>query len=325
VTAAAPGRNCPLAYRYSPAVFRRWPEIETETLYVVGGLYGNPFALEAILALAASEPEPPRLVFNGDFHWFDADPGGFARLNARVLEHTALRGNVETELATDDDAAGCGCAYPDWVGDAEVDRSNAIVARLRATARGFPELRARLGTLPMHAVASVGGVRIGIVHGDASALAGWDFSQERLARDLGPAAAAFDAAAVRVFASSHTCLPVLQVLATGRGHCVIANNGAAGMPNFLGTHSGLVTRIAIRPRADALYGEWLGPVYVEALAVRYDHARWLAHFDALWPPGSPAALSYRHRITDGPAYEPEQAVRGAVSPRGAARRTAAGA
>jgi hypothetical protein len=322
MNAEDPGRNCPLAYRYSPEVFRRQPEIEAETLYVIGGLYGNPFALDAILALAASEPAAPRLVFNGDFNWFDADPDGFARLNARVLEHVALRGNVETELATDDDAAGCGCAYPEWVGDAEVARSNAIEARLRTTARAFPELRARLGRLPMRAVASVGGVRVGIVHGDAWSLAGWGFSQERLAKDVGSAAAAFDAAGVRIFASSHTCLPVLQVLATARGSAVIANNGAAGMPNFRGTRFGLVTRIAISPRADALYGEWLGPVFVEALAVRYDQARWLAHFDALWPPGSPAAISYRRRIAEGPGYEPHQALRGAVSPTRAARRKA---
>jgi hypothetical protein len=321
----APGRNCPLAYRYSPDAFRRRPEIETEALYVVGGLYGNPFALDAILGLAASEPEPPRLVFNGDFNWFDADADEFARLNARVLEHVALRGNVETELASDDDGAGCGCAYPEWVGDAEVERSNAIQARLRETARGFPELRARLARLPMHAVASVGGVRVAIVHGDAWALSGWDFSQERLAKDVGAAAAAFDAADVRIFASSHTCLPVLQVLATARGHCVIANNGAAGMPNFRGTRFGLVTRIAIRARADALYGEWLGPVFVEALAVRYDHERWLAQFDAVWPAESPAAVSYRRRLTDGPGYELRQAVRGAVSPTGLKRRTALGA
>ena len=34
-------------------------------------------------------------------------------------------------------AAGCGCGYPDSVGDAEVARSNAILAQLRETARGF--------------------------------------------------------------------------------------------------------------------------------------------------------------------------------------------
>jgi len=314
MNADAPGRNCPLAYRYSPGVFRRPAEIEAETLYVIGGLYGNPFALDAILALAAAEPAPPRLVFNGDFNWFDADPEGFAGLNARVLEHVALRGNVETELAADDDDAGCGCAYPEWVGDAEVARSNAIEARLRETARAFPELRARLGGLPMHAVASVGGTRVAIVHGDAWSLSGWGFSQERLRQDVGAAAAAFDAAGVRVFACSHTCLPVLQVLATAHGHCVIANNGAAGMPNFRGAPFGLVTRISIHPRPEALYGEWLGPLFVEALAVRYDQARWLAHFDAVWPPDSPAAVSYRRRITEGPGYEPQQAVRGVAGP-----------
>jgi hypothetical protein len=322
MSADAPGRNCPLAYRYAPEVFRRTPEIEAETLYVIGGLYGNPFALEAILALAASEPVAPRLVFNGDFNWFDVDPEGFAALNARVLEHVALRGNVETELAGDDEAAGCGCAYPEWVGDAEVARSNAIEARLRDTARAVPELRARLGRLPMHAVAVVGGVRVAIVHGDAWSLSGWGFSQERLRDEPGAAASAFDAAEVRVFASSHTCLPVLQVLASSRGAAVIANNGAAGMPNFRGTRFGLLTRISVQPRADALYGEWLGPVFVEALAVRYAHERWLAHFDALWPAGSPAAVSYRRRIAEGPGYEPHEAVRRAVRVDAAARQLA---
>ncbi len=318
----APGRNCPLAYRYSPAAFRRRAEIEAETLYVIGGLYGNPFALDAVLELAAAEPAAPRLVFNGDFNWFDAEPAGFAALNTRVLEHFALRGNVETELAADDDAAGCGCAYPEWVGEAEVARSNAIEARLRETARAFPELRARLGALPMHAVAAVGDTRVAIVHGDAWSLSGWAFSQERLREDPGAAASAFDAAAVRVFACTHTCLPVLQVLASARGSVVIANNGAAGMPNFRGTRFGLITRISVEPRADALYGEWLGPVFVETLAVRYAHDRWLAQFDALWPAGSPAAASYRRRIVEGPAYEPQQAVRTAVRADAAPRQTA---
>lgn len=308
----APGRSCPVTYRYSPTVFRRPAEIEAETLYVIGGLYGNPFALDAIDELAAGEQAVPTLVFNGDFNWFEVDPEGFARLNARVLAHAAIRGNVETELATDDERAGCGCAYPEWVGDAEVARSNAIAARLRDTARALPSLREQLGQLPMHAVAVVGGIRVGIVHGDAWALAGWQFSQELLADKLDAAASACDEAEVRVFACSHTCLPVLQVLAAARGRCVIANNGAAGMPNFRGTRFGLITRISTRPRADTLYGEWLGPVYVDALAVRYAHDRWLAHFDAFWPAHSAAAVSYRRRIAEGPVYELHQAVRGQV-------------
>src|SRR5262245_32458181 len=309
----APGRNCPVSYRYAPEVFRRSPEIDAETLYVIGGLYGNRFALDAVLELAAQESPAPALVFNGDFNWFDVDPGAFAGLNARVLEHRCLRGNVETGLANDDDAAGCGCAYPEYVGDADVERSNAILGRLRDTARGFPGLRARLGGLPMHAVAAVGGVRIAIVHGDAWSLAGWRFAQEKLDGPVANEALerAFDAADVAVFASSHTCLPVTFRSAGG----VLANNGAAGMPNFRGTRYGLVTRISTAARADALYGERLGPIIVETLAVRYDHARWLAQFDRLWPAGSPAAVSYRKRITDGPAYELAQAVRRSAAPR----------
>ena len=305
----APGRNCPLSYRYSPDVFRRSPEIEAETLYVIGGLYGNAVALDAVVDLAAQESPAPTLVFNGDFNWFDVDPGGFAALNARVLEHVALRGNVETELAADDDEAGCGCAYPEYVGDADVARSNAILGRLRDTARGFPALRARLGRLPMHAVAAVGGVRIAVVHGDAWSLAGWRFGEADLAEEA--IERAFDAADVSVFASSHTCLPVTCRSSAG----VVANNGAAGMPNFRGTRYGLVTRISTAGRADALYGERLGPIVVEALAVRYDHDRWLAQFDRLWPAGSPAAVSYRKRITDGPGYEIARAVRRSAPPR----------
>jgi len=317
-----PGRSCPLGYGYSPSVFRRAAEIEAETVYAIGGLYGNPFALDAILALAAAEPVATTLVFNGDFNWFDAAPRDFAALNARVLEHVALRGNVETELASDDDAAGCGCAYPEWVGDAEVARSNAILATLRETARGLPQLRARLGALPMHAVAAVGGERIALVHGDAWSLAGWNFSQERLLEDPAQVAAAFAESGVRAFASSHTCLPVLQPIDLRDGRRLIANNGAAGMPNFRGTRFGLVTRISTHPRGDALYGKWLGSIRVEALAVRYDHAAWLEWFDARWPEGTPASASYRRRIVDGPSYEAQQAVRSAIGPGAAAPQTA---
>jgi hypothetical protein len=174
----------------------------------------------------------------------------------------------------------------------------------------------------MHAVAAVGGERIAIVHGDAWSLAGWDFSQERLLGDPARVAGAFEEADVRVFASSHTCLPVFQPIDAPDGRRLIANNGAAGMPNFRGTRFGIVTRISVHPGADALYGERLGPLYVEALAVRYDHASWLERFDARWPAGSPASASYRHRLLDGPAYEPQAALRSAVRPGAAVRQIA---
>ena len=303
----APGRSCPRHYRYSPSVFAAPPALRAGALYVVGGLYGNGFALDAVLAMARAEGAT--LVFNGDFNWFDVDADGFADVNARVLEHAALRGNVETEIAAEDSGAGCGCGYPDWVGDAEVERSNAILGRLRETARAQPALRARLAALPMHLVAEVGGTRVGIVHGDAESLAGWLFSQELLARRPERAARALEDARVDVFASSHTCLPVMQPLATASGRVLVANNGAAGMPNFAGERYGVATRIAPAPSPDALYGTAVGGVRVEAVPVRYDHDAWLARFDRVWPPGSAAAVSYRDRLAAGPRWSVGDAMR----------------
>jgi hypothetical protein len=304
---STPGRSCPRHYRYSPAVFSRPAELQARSLYIVGGLYGNPFALDAVLALARRESAT--LVFNGDFNWFDAEPTEFQSINETVLQHAALRGNVETEIAGEDAGAGCGCAYPEWVGDAEVERSNEILARLRSTTREFPGLRARLGSLPMHLVAEVGGLRVGIVHGDAESLAGWQFSQEAL-RDRSECVRSLLAATgIDVFACTHTCLPVMQDFATPRGAALVVNNGATGMPNFRDTHFGLATRIAREPSPDALYGTQVGTLFVEAMPVRYDHDAWLARFDRVWPEGSPASLSYRKRIASGPAYELNQAPR----------------
>ena len=64
-------------YHYGPEVFRQAPAAalrDLEVLYVVGGLYGNESALLEILRLFDAEQGRKRLVFNGDFHWFDADP-----------------------------------------------------------------------------------------------------------------------------------------------------------------------------------------------------------------------------------------------------------
>jgi hypothetical protein len=309
----APGRSCPVSYRYSPAVFRHEPEIVADTIYVIGGLYGNLEALDGVLALAARERGPVTLAFNGDFHWFDTAPGDFARVTREVLRHAALRGNVETEIAAEDSGAGCGCAYPVDVSDAEVSRSNEILAKLRDTARAFAPLRERLAALPMHLVASVGGARIGIVHGDAASLAGWGFAADRLDN---PAhrrwiESAFAGARVDVFASTHTCLPALREFALATGTGIVANNGAAGMPNFAGRRRGLVTRIARDgfEGPERIYGlRAAHGVHVEALELAYDHARWVERFLAAWPEGSPAHASYFRRIVHGPRFSPAQAM-----------------
>ncbi len=307
------GRFCPLHYRYAPESLRRPPELAAATLYVIGGLYGNQPALQAVAGLAAAEPGPVAMIFNGDFNWFNCDDSGFASVNAAVLAHHALRGNVETELADDDDAAGCGCVYPDSVSDDEVARSNVMLERLRMTARHHPALRAQLAALPMNLVAEVGGLPVAIVHGDCESLAGWSYDESALAGHAGSArlAAHFAASGVRIIASSHTCLPVALRLSRPQGDCVLFNNGAAGMPNFAGTQFGVITRIAATaaPPSIAIYGTVVGGVHVDAVRVPYDHAQWQQEFLANWPAGSAGYLSYHQRITSGPRYGINRAMR----------------
>jgi predicted phosphodiesterase len=304
-----PGRSCPLHYRYSPQVFTRDADFQTDTLYVIGGLYGNVPALETVLELAARERAT--LMFNGDFNWFNIDDAAFRAVNSEVLRHRALRGNVETEIADDDSDAGCGCAYPDSVGAAEVERSNQIIVKLRGTARRHANLRTQLAALPMHRVAQVGGVRVAIVHGDLESLAGWSLSQENLATDETENIVLTQIliSACRVVASSHTCLPAARAFDTPLGACAVFNNGAAGMPNFRDALYGVITRIAATPAKTVapLYGMRIGAAYADALPLRYDPQRWLREFLAQWPPGSAAHLSYYQRINAGPSYSQHDA------------------
>jgi hypothetical protein len=95
-----------------------------------------------VFAAFEAEAGATHLAFNGDFNWFNVNPVLFQRLNERLLCWPATRGNVETELEATGSAAGCGCAYPTWVDDGVVERSNAIMHRLRQTAARFPDLRA---------------------------------------------------------------------------------------------------------------------------------------------------------------------------------------
>lgn len=302
-----PGRSCPLSYFYGARALARAPDIRTDTLWIAGGLYGNPFALARLLELYEREPGAKALIFNGDFHWFDCEQEEWLRVDAAVQKHLATRGNVETELAAPREGAGCGCGYPDWVDDATVERSNRIIERLRGAARRHPAALERLAALPMNLVAEVDGERVAIVHGDADSLAGWNFSQEVLNTERGRRAAVetFSQAQVRIFASSHTCLPVLAALP---GERVIVNNGAAGMPNFCGTQFGLATRISVSPGKSPVYSQRVDGLFVEAIAIDYDAPAWRRRFAAQWPEGSDAHLSYYQRITSGPRYDLGQAL-----------------
>ncbi|WP_418316884.1 metallophosphoesterase family protein [Piscinibacter sakaiensis] len=303
---AVAGRACPLHYRYRPTdLAAQPPAFSCDTLYVVGGLYGNVRALDTVLELFDAEPAlNKRLVFNGDFHWFDVDRSSFERINGEVARFDAIRGNVETEIADPlaDDSAGCGCGYPDWVGDGVVERSNRIIRRLRATAQAFPGSCEQLRRLPMWLKVLVGNCRVGVVHGDAHSLAGWDFAPEALADPAHRARlpADFDAAQVDVFASTHTCSPVLHRWGSN-GQQILVNNGAAGMPNLAGEAAGLLTRIATTAPIDGRQSRagLCRPdgICIDLLAIGYDDARWRRDFCAAWPPGSDAHDSYWRRIS----------------------------
>jgi hypothetical protein len=283
-----------------------------KTLYVIGGLYGNAPALDAVEHMARTESVMPTLCFNGDFNWFNVADDEFAEVNRRVLAHDATLGNVEAELNAGNDAAGCGCAYPETVDAATVERSNRIHARLKSTADRHQSVLGRIAQLPMFARYQVGDCRVAVVHGDAESLAGWRFDVHALddPHATGWLQSAFLAADVDLFASSHTCLPAMRRLSVAAGRDGwVSNNGAAGMANFRGDLAGLCTRVSTTPSPHPVLHEVrVNGAYLALLPLRFDVERWQASFLAQWPPGSPAWLSYFDRITRGPAFRREQAL-----------------
>lgn len=308
------GRVCPLRYRYRAAAIAQTRECETQALYVIGGLYGNLQALDTIEAMAVIERVTPRLCFNGDFNWFNISDASFEAVNQRVLAHDAIQGNVEAELGADRDEAGCGCAYPEKVDTGTVERSNLIHSQLKMTALRHPSLMTSIAALPMIKRYRVGNSRIGVVHGDAETLAGWRFDVNALDDpEMRPwIRSVFADAQVDVFASTHTCLPAVRRFAlthtTPNATGWVVNNGAAGMPNFRGDLSGLITRVAMTQSQSEVVCEYrVGDVYLALLPVHFDAPRWQAEFLAQWPRGSAAWVSYFERISQGPAYQPLRA------------------
>lgn len=309
-----PGRTCPLYYRRQPEALARAPDLVVDRLYVAGGVYGNLEALETLAALAGEEAAT--LCLNGDYHWFDAASDWFARVEAEASRHVRTAGNVEYELAQPSDA-GCGCAYPETVPAAFVERSNHIMLALQQAA-GAGE-RAALANLPLDLRIDVGDLRVAVIHGDPESLAGWELAVEAAEGD--PAGFAervadwFRRSEVDVIACAHTCLPhAHRLVVDGRARVVI-NNGAAGVGNFRGDPRGLVTRIAPEASAAALHGTELDGVVVEAVPLAFDVAAWRERFERLWPAGSAAALNYADRIVAGPHFARERALGAGITPR----------
>ncbi len=294
------GRACPVDYRIPADAFAGAPEAACDVLYVVGGLDGNPFALDAVERMAAAEDpaDDVLVVFNGDAHWFDKTAENFAAIEERIQRYLPLVGNVEAELRRQTDVGvGCGCAYPECTSDEAVSRSNRIHKMLSQAVDEHPELKAALKGRPATLAVGVGSAKVGITHGDEKLIGGWDCSREALQDILrqDELDRFMDANGLDAFVTTHTCAPVALALARG----AMINNGAAGLPNFEGDRFGLCVRIARRSSDDWLFGTQVGELFVQAVPVRYDHDACVQWFDALWSETSPAAVSYRERLLDG--------------------------
>ena len=198
------------------------------------------------------ERAPPTIVFNGDFHWFDAEPAWFAEIErARRAAIRRLRGNVETEIARAGDiGAGCGCAYPPERRRGHGARARTKSSRdLRASdagrgaAHGSPHCRCISSRRSAR-------LRVGIVHGDAACARRLALRARRTRRSRARGLARRRAARVahrRVRLDPHLPRGACATSRCPAGRLTVVNNGAAGMPNFSGSTFGVITRIATSP------------------------------------------------------------------------------
>ncbi|WAW14537.1 metallophosphoesterase [Peptostreptococcus equinus] len=303
-----PGRSCPLDYNIDQSLFaKKENDIICDTVYIVGGLYGNYQALEEIDKIVKSEKSDCIIIFNGDIHWFDKDYEDFVRIENFVRTHIPLLGNVESELIRDKDInVGCGCSYPGCVDDDVVKRSNIIHQEMKDMVDINSKIKDEIKKRQKICIVKVGDKRIAITHGDEKSLAGWECSRENLLdiNRQNELISWFKDNDIDVIASTHTCAPVALKLE----NFAVINNGASGMPNFKDKHYGIITRISKCKSEKAIYSSKIDYIYIEALAVNYNINEFVDWFDNVWPNNSPASISYRERIIKGTADNIEDAI-----------------
>ncbi len=181
------GRMCPADYRYPPSVFDRPPELTADVLYVVGGLYGNLAALDEVERLAARRAR---------------DRGVQRRLSLVRRRAELVRRDRATRGAPPRDPRQCGDR--DRAAKRHRRRLRLRLSGLGRRGRGAalernpdrsaPHCRRRCPARPHDWPRcrciwwrEVGGLRIGIVHGDATGLAGWSFAHDALDDPAAPA------------------------------------------------------------------------------------------------------------------------------------------
>ncbi|CZE46690.1 hypothetical protein [Campylobacter geochelonis] len=262
-------------------------ELESDEIYIAGGVYGNPFALQKLSEISNGA----KVVLNGDLHWFDATKESFLKTEYLAQEFICLNGNVELELAKNS-LETCGCNYPEYEDKDVIARADEIFKTLNLAPSS--EQREMLKKRKTTLFAKVGNVNIAITHGDEKNVAGWELDRVNLEKQTrqNELNQWFLKTTFSVLASTHTCQAGLLKLKNG----IVINNGSAGMPNFSEFRTGLVTRIATTPHQNAFYRSSINEVFIELIRLKYDNAKFLKYFDEIWSEQSPAALSYKTRI-----------------------------
>ena len=288
------GRNCSLEYILQKDWTKKIKEIEEEVIYIVGGLYGNSYALEIINKMAQNENE--KVIFNGDMHWFDVDKEDFLKVEKLSKGSIKLLGNVEFELLNNTSFLGCGCNYPEDVSDGVVERSNIIHNMMKENIKGdqiLNDIKKRSKIL----VLDFFGKKIAITHGDEKSMSGWECSIDNLKLESRKKELDnwFKENDIDILATTHTCLPVVYE----NGRNIVINNGAAGMANIQTETFGLFTRIAKSKHEKAIISREIGELFVELVKVDFDIEKFKLWFERIWSEGSPASISYKNRIING--------------------------
>ena len=286
-----------------PSVLDRPAEIAADMLYVVGGLYGNLAALDAIERLAQrASARPSPSCSTATSTGSTRNPPGSPRSIAASAS-VAIRGNVETEIARATTSAPAAAAPI---------RNTSTTIPCRARTRSSTMLRAaRAGDARSLAGCrcissrAVGDLRVGIVHGDAAGARRLALRARCARRSGATPDGSTDvrrASGIDVFASTHTCLAALRDFDLPGGRLTVINNGAAGMPNFRGTTFG--ADLAHRDRALAPCAALRRSRATACSSTRSPSPTTrqpsATRFLARWPEGSPAHASYFRRIVEGP-------------------------
>ena len=273
--------------------FDRAPDIAADALYVVGGLYGNSAALDAVEATGGSRA--------GDVADRLQRRLPLVRCGAGVVRRDRCGASraiaPSARQCRDRDRAPAATSARLRLRLSGLGRRRRGAALERDPDRASPDggnSRPRVGTAgPLCRCTSwrrSAELRVGIVHGDATALAGWALRARR-ARRSGRSrprlATVRRTAGVDVFASTHTCLAVLRDFRAARRAADGDQQRRRRHAEFLRLRASGWSRASARPPAphQPLYGLVRDGVHVDALALAYDHAAFLARFLARWPEG----------------------------------------